>query len=156
MPTAQTMFVDLNALFSPANIDNLEPAWFNGSLTEPALASLTGAVANETVPGDTTFIGGLGTGSVTLGQLARALSVAKNQFHQDFIDSIPEGMRQCLTALIRHDLSRNPRLPITWSWAPGYDYELTVWECPGTSVSPGGITVLLKTRYPLDGHPKDL
>ena len=42
---------------------------------------------------------------------------------------------------------------MTFAWAPGYDYEVTVWESPPTAASPGWITVLIKTRYPSDPHP---
>jgi hypothetical protein len=45
---------------------------------------------------------------------------------------------------------RRPKLP---SWAPGYDYELSVWQAPDTRTSRGGITVLIKSRYPDDKHP---
>ena len=60
-------------------------------------------------------------------------------------------MRQ--RAVVSSTLQRNPRLPMTFTWMPGYDYELTISEVAGTPESPGGITVLLRTRYPADEHP---
>ena len=156
MPPAQTMFIYLNRIFAPDIIRNLSPSWFDGSLTRSDLDSIAESVRRGTVPGDLDFLSTLSPGPVTLGQLARVLAVAKDDWQQEFIDSIPGGLRQSLFALMHHNLSERPRLPITWAWAPGYDYELTLWECPGTKVSPGGITVFLRTRYPLDPHPKDL
>jgi len=91
-----------------------------------------------------------------LARLAFDNQIAKTDWEKSVIASIPAGMQEMLRALIRHNLQREKVLSITWAWAPGYDYELNVWECPGTAVSPGGITVLLRTRYPLDVHPSTL
>lgn len=91
-----------------------------------------------------------------LAKLAFEAGVAKNKWERSVIAAIPRGMQEMLRALIFDNLKRDTRLSITWAWAPGYDYELSTWECPGTAVSPGGITVLLRTRYPLDQHPSSL
>jgi hypothetical protein len=74
------------------------------------------------------------------------------------LDSIPQGMQAALKALIAHNLSRDlgDRWEMTFAWAPGYDYELNLWEAPSTVVSRAGITVMLRTRYPADPHPSDL
>jgi hypothetical protein len=156
MPAAQTMFIYLNRLFAPETIHYLSPYWFDGTLTGSDLDAIVESVRRETIPGDLNFISTFSPGPVTLGQLARVFAVAKDSWQAGFIDSIPGGLRQSLMALIHHNLMENPRLPITWAWAPGYDYELSLWECAGTELSPGGITVFLRTRYPLDPHPKDL
>jgi len=82
--------------------------------------------------------------------------VAKNKFEKGVLASIPRGMQEMLRALVYDNLQRHTPLSITFAWAPAYDFELSVWECPGTAVSPGGITVLVRTRYPLDRHPSTL
>ena len=69
--------------------------------------------------------------------------------------AIPRGMQEALRALIRDNLSREVSLAMTFAWAPGYDYELQFWEAPGDDGSKGGITVLLRTRYPSDLHPTE-
>jgi hypothetical protein len=69
--------------------------------------------------------------------------------------AIPRGMQEALRAIIRDNLSREVSLAMTFAWAPGYDYELQFWEAPGDDGSKGGITVLLRTRYPSDTHPTE-
>lgn len=73
------------------------------------------------------------------------------------LDSIPQGMQAALKALIAQNLSREPgdRWEMTFAWAPGYDYQLSLWEAPSTVVSRAGITVMLQTRYPADPHPSN-
>jgi hypothetical protein len=87
--------------------------------------------------------------------LADRFGVAQNGRETGFLSSIPKGILESMRALIYDDLSRPEPLAITWSWAPAYDFELSVWECPGTQ-SKGGITVLLRSRYPADKHPQNL
>jgi hypothetical protein len=61
-----------------------------------------------------------------------------------------------MRTLIEDNLKREKPLSITWLWKPSHDYEITVWECEDTTVSDGGISVLLGSRYPLETHPVDL
>ena len=68
-------------------------------------------------------------------------------------DSAPASMREALRAVIHHALSQDPPTPVTFAWAPGYDFELTFWNAPDNPQTRGGITVLLKSRYPMDPHP---
>jgi hypothetical protein len=153
MPPAQVMVIRLNRLFDPETILYLSPVWFDGNLTSSDLHDIAANVRRGAIPGDLGFMSTLSPGPVTLGQLARVFAVAENDFHEEFLDSIPGGLRQSLLAFIHHNLSQSTRLSMTWAWAPGYDYEVSLWECPGTRVSPGGITIMLRTRYPLDPHP---
>jgi hypothetical protein len=71
------------------------------------------------------------------------------------LGNMPLGIRTGLRAIIHHALSTEPPTQITFAWAPGYDYEMTVWQAPDTKNTKGGITVLLKSRYPADTHPLD-
>ena len=89
-------------------------------------------------------------------ELAKELGVVTNGIEEEILGSIPEGTQEMLRALIRHNLQRETPLAIQFLWSPGYDFELTVWEAPGTSVSPGGISVQIRTRYPLDAHPSTI
>jgi hypothetical protein len=70
-----------------------------------------------------------------------------------YLTGIPVSMQEALRATIYHALSTKPPTQITFAWAPGYDYELTIWHAPDTQATKGGITVLLKSRYPDDKHP---
>jgi hypothetical protein len=76
--------------------------------------------------------------------------------HKDwvaYLNDIPKSIQEAITGVIRHSLSTTPPTPIVFAWAPGYDYELTIWHAPDTRTSRGGITLLIKSRYPDDKHP---
>ena len=68
---------------------------------------------------------------------------------------IPDSIREAVRGVIHAALSADPPVPVTFAWAPGYDFELNVWHAPDTDMTRGGITVLVKTRYPSDPHPQD-
>jgi hypothetical protein len=70
-----------------------------------------------------------------------------------YVGQLPPSFHPTLGALIHHALSTDPPTPVTFAWAPGYDYEITIWEVPDTRNTRGGITVLIKSRYPDDKHP---
>ncbi len=81
--------------------------------------------------------------------------VGVSDAEHEFISSIPEGIAESIRAVIRSNLTRDVPLSISLIWAPAYDFGVEIWEAPGTKVSPGGISILLRTRYPLDGHPSE-
>ena len=72
-------------------------------------------------------------------------------FALGFLTAIIIGLR----SIIHHALSTTPPTQVTFAWAPGYDFEMTVWQAPDTKTTKGGITVLVKSRYPADTHPLD-
>ena len=75
---------------------------------------------------------------------------APNAFTQ-YLAAFPRGLREMLRALVYENLGRGDAvLPVTFAWAPAYDYEIQAWECPGNLGSLGGITVLIRSRYPSD------
>ncbi|MGA2291646.1 hypothetical protein [Bradyrhizobium sp.] len=90
-------------------------------------------------------------------ELAQGVVVhQKMALHADWMKilrQIPVGMQEAIRAMIHHALGTNPPTPITFAWAPGYDYELSIWQAPDTRTSRGGITMLIKSRYPDDDHP---
>jgi hypothetical protein len=80
----------------------------------------------------------------------------KMALHSDwvgYLHQIPVGIQEAIRSVIHHALSTKPPTQVTFAWAPGYDYEVTVWQAPDTRTSRGGITVLVKSRYPNDKHP---
>jgi hypothetical protein len=80
----------------------------------------------------------------------------KMALHKDwmkYLNDIPGGMQEAIRATIYYALSTKPATQITFAWAPGYDYELSMWQAPDTKTSRGGITILIKSRYPDDKHP---
>jgi hypothetical protein len=82
----------------------------------------------------------------------------KMALHSDWVEylnQIPESIQEAIRSIIFQALGTSPPTLITFAWAPGYDYELTMWQAPDTRSSRGGITVLIKSRYPFDKHPLD-
>lgn len=70
-----------------------------------------------------------------------------------YLSKLPPSISESMRAVIHAALSTSPPTPLTFAWAPGYDYELTIWQAPDTEETRGGITLLLKSRYPADKHP---
>ncbi len=71
----------------------------------------------------------------------------------DYLNDIPKSIQEALRSVMYYALSTTPPTQITFAWAPGYDYELTIWHAPDAPATKGGITVLIKSRYPDDKHP---
>jgi hypothetical protein len=71
----------------------------------------------------------------------------------DYLAKMPPSFQETFRAIVYHALSTEPPTPITWAWAPGYDYELSIWQSPDTPPTKGGITILMKSRYPSDPNP---
>jgi hypothetical protein len=80
----------------------------------------------------------------------------KMSLHGDwskYLHRLPMAIQETIRSVIFQALSTSPPTLITFAWAPGYDYEVTIWQAPDTRTSKGGITVLIKSRYPDDKHP---
>ena len=75
------------------------------------------------------------------------------KFLLPYIEELPASFQETLRNLALFALSTKPPTPITFSWTPGYDFELTIWDAPDAGRTRGGITVLLKSRYPGDTRP---
>jgi hypothetical protein len=86
----------------------------------------------------------------SLGEIAGRLGIAKTATEREFLNTWPPAIQEALKAAVRSALSRNPRLPVTIAWAPGYDFELMVSEARTVSGSIGGITLFVRSRYPGD------
>lgn len=72
---------------------------------------------------------------------------------KDYFAQMPGAIHETLRSVIHHALSTNPPTHVTFAWAPAYDWEITVWQSPDTRTTKGGVTVLIKSRYPDDKHP---
>jgi hypothetical protein len=79
--------------------------------------------------------------------------MALQPYWKKYLNEIPPAMQEALRAIIYQALSTTPPTQITFAWAPGYDFELSMWQAPDTKTSKGGVTILLKSRYPDDKHP---
>jgi hypothetical protein len=94
-----------------------------------------------------------GTGKPLAAGIVVTPDHALHKFYSNYVNSMPGSMQEAMRAVIHHSLGTKPATPITFSWAPGYDYEMSVWHAPDTSATRGGVTVMVKSRYPGDKHP---
>jgi hypothetical protein len=70
-----------------------------------------------------------------------------------YMEHVPIVFHETVRAVLHHALTTSPPTNVTFAWAPGYDHELTIWQAPDSSTTKGGITILVKGRYPADTHP---
>lgn len=70
-----------------------------------------------------------------------------------FVDSMPVGLQRAIGAAVGSAIERE--LPVTFAWAPAYDWEVSIWDVADTAQTHGGMTVLVRSRYPDDTHPLD-
>lgn len=91
--------------------------------------------------------------ALDLGFLKEEGTPLQRAFSNHLADA-PGALREALRGVIHHALSTEPPTPVTLAWAPGYDYEMTVWQSADSDLTRGGVTVLLKSRYPIDPRPK--
>lgn len=124
MPALQVAMGPLNERFSAANIGNAE--------LNPPEAFAEGVHLADLVE-EQAF-------------LPQAAVVA-------FLKQMPTAMHEAIRAVIHADLGRDKPLPITFAWQPGYDWELTVNDVASTDETEGGITIIVRSRYPRDTHP---
>jgi hypothetical protein len=70
-----------------------------------------------------------------------------------YVGQAPGAFLEALRGVVHYAVSHDPPIPVTFAWAPGYDFELSLWQAADTRTTRGGITVLVKSRYPDDPHP---
>jgi hypothetical protein len=85
-------------------------------------------------------------------EAATALGIAKTMDEKNYLSSWPGAVQQAIVSSVHSAIVRG--VPITMSWAPGPDFELQLWEAHGVASSPGGITMLLRSPYPVLGAAK--
>jgi hypothetical protein len=76
-----------------------------------------------------------------------------HQLWVEYVAKLPMSFQEAFRAVVYHALSTEPPTPIVFAWAPAYDYEFNMWFAPDTPPTKGGLTILLKSRYPSDEHP---
>jgi hypothetical protein len=127
MPKMQTTLAGLNTAFSENGLPALAADKDKFAPGQPLHTALAAHAATDGTP------------------LHRAV--------RSHLEKLPGAISETLRATIHHALSTTPPTHITFAWAPGYDHEITVWQAPDTADTKGGITVLIKSRYPDDKHP---
>jgi hypothetical protein len=74
-----------------------------------------------------------------------------NGLLQAYVAMMPRGFQESLRAILYYALSSEPRVLLNFSWSPGYDFEMTIWEMVEKAPLHSGITIALKGRYPDEG-----
>lgn len=99
-------------------------------------------------------IGELIAGGRSLAEIVASLELAPSPGQLDFIASTPRSLQAAILAVVKDNLDRGDEAKqMMFTWAPGYDWELRLWESTSSVVSDGGITVQVRSRYPGDAHP---
>jgi hypothetical protein len=88
---------------------------------------------------------------VDFAQSVRDDRLGLDEYVQRYVEALPPAIREALRAVVLNAVERERA--VTFAWAPGYDTEVTVWDVSDTDDTAGGITVMLRTRYPSDPHP---
>src|ERR1017187_7510190 len=101
MPAMQTLLGELNAQFGKENIQNLAK---NAGMFAPGNPIHAGLVSLPDTP------------------LHRAVKT--------HLANMPGSFHEALRAIIHQALSTTPPTQVTFAWAPGYDYELSLWQAP--------------------------
>ncbi len=83
--------------------------------------------------------------------LASSLNPEKDNLNQllaAYIEMMPGGFQETLRSVIHYALGPDPQVLLNFSWAPSYDFELTMWEIVEPPEHNSAIHLLLKGRYP--------
>jgi mannosyltransferase OCH1-like enzyme len=120
---------------------------------QTALGTLNIAFSRENLPKLVEKRAAFAEGKPLAAGIVVDASMALHAYWMKYIGDIPGGMQEAIRATIYQALSTEPPTQITFAWAPGYDYEMSMWQAPDTNTSKGGITILIKSRYPDDKHP---
>jgi len=123
MPRMQTAVSAFNASFGPQGLREIDPAPFAA-----------------------------GSG-VSLSEALLSVGVDLDRATAAYVEGWPSGIQAAVKAVISDNLMRDGTVPITFAWAPGYDFEVSIWDVRDTNETVGGITILFKSRYPDDPHP---
>lgn len=86
--------------------------------------------------------------ATSLGALASGLGIARSKTETDYLDAWPPALQAAVRAVLQSAVARQPRVPVTIAWVPGYDYEVDVWESKSVKNSIGAITIVLRSPYP--------
>lgn len=88
--------------------------------------------------------------SSPLGEAARGVDSGRVA---EILLAMPPTIIEAQRAAVHANLQREAPYGMTFAWVPAYDHEVSVWESPPSTTSPGWITVLIRGRYPGDAHP---
>ena len=80
----------------------------------------------------------------------QALGVIENEEEAAYVAAFPSGLQEAVRALLHDNIASGMPLDVTFAWAPGYDDELALWQVADGEHTRGGITVMVRSRFPDD------
>lgn len=92
-------------------------------------------------------------GDSSLVDIINELGLVDSQGQADFIAQTPQSLQVAILAVVRENLARDEPKQMMFTWEAGYDWELRLRESTSSSISEGGITMQVGSRYPDDPHP---
>jgi hypothetical protein len=82
--------------------------------------------------------------------LQRAGVVEEGSDEAAYLAAFPSGLQEAVRALLHDNLVSDAPLDVTFSWAPGYDDQVSLWQVADGERSAGGITIFVRSRFPED------
>jgi hypothetical protein len=89
----------------------------------------------------------------SLTSIAAQLGIAMTDGEREQLDKLPRGIQAAIRAVLNDNFGRDEPWEVQFVWEPSYDYRITVHEAGPSSISDGGISIILGTRYPGDELP---
>ena len=81
----------------------------------------------------------------------RQLEIVQDEDEAAFLEAFPSGLKEAVRALLHDNLNADGGpLDVTVAWAPAYEDEVSLFQIADNARTDGGITVLVKSRYPGD------
>lgn len=120
----------------------------------PVLGELNRAFGGKNPAVSTEHFKAFGPGQELGPALLRVLDPKNEELNgllNAYVSMMPRGFQESLRAILYYALSSEPRVLLNFSWAPAYDFEMTIWEMPEPAPAHTGMTILLKGRYPDEG-----
>jgi hypothetical protein len=81
----------------------------------------------------------------------RELEIVADDDEAAFLEAFPSGLKEAARALLHDNLNaEGGPLDVTVAWSPAYEDELSLFQIADNERTEGGITMLVKSRYPGD------
>ena len=58
------------------------------------------------------------------------------------------SIQKGVLATLEYAMTREPKIPVTISWAPDYDFSVSIWDAHSTEKSARAITIMMRSPYP--------
>lgn len=87
-------------------------------------------------------------GGTSISALFSNYGIAQTRDERRHLETWPTTMQEVVRVTIQNALSCDPPMPIGFSWSPGYDYSVKVWEAHAAAGSLAAITIHFESPYP--------